>query len=472
MQKFWSLTAMLSLSLGLSGCVFSGHQDITRAQAMMLSMDKTVARAVKPIESSVVLVAAEGKFRSQKNSVKWVHGRLVRGGNSVATIHIPGIVLDQDGHILVSEIMEPDTTNSIKIWLEEEEYPARIIKSDKYLQMTVLKVDTDEKLIPLSFPKFKDLRPGSYSLSIEPTGENLDFVKFYHLSICSGIIDGRYRQFKNDRAVSSSKGSPAVNLKGELVGIQLSGSVIAMSDIYEDLSGFIKDATGEKKNGEKSAEKSWLGAGLAPINKEYAKLRGLPKSGIWVHYALADSPAAAAGVKGGDLVVGVNGRELRFRGARSLDLFNKILRPKVDAPFSIAVIRDGKKVICKGTFTKKPEDETLRAEDLGVTVKQITEADTFGLNLFAPAGVLVTNVKQGSPAANSGSMGRSLLGKNYVITELAGQPTPDLETFTRVLEEIRRDQPDVLLVQYWRGRTTGYAGLNLKIGDQGNGGSK
>jgi len=84
-------------------------------------------------------------------------------------------------------------------------------------------------------------------------------------------------------------------------------------------------------------------------------------------------------------------------------------------------------------------------------------------------GVLVTNVKKGSPAGNSGSMRRSLIGKNYVITELGGVPTPDLESFTNALEKIRSEKPEVLLVRFWRGRTTGYAGLNLKIGDQGNG---
>jgi len=59
--------------------------------------------------------------------------------------------------------------------------------------------------------------------------------------------------------------------------------------------------------------------------------------------------------------------------------------------------------------------------------------------------------------------------KNDVIMEIAGEPTPTLDDFARVLDDVRRDQPDVLLVYYRRGLTTGYAGLNLKIGENGKG---
>jgi len=56
--------------------------------------------------------------------------------------------------------------------------------------------------------------------------------------------------------------------------------------------------------------------------------------------------------------------------------------------------------------------------------------------------------------------------KGDVIMELGGRPTPTLAEFTKVLEQVRKENPGVLLVAYMRGTATGYAGLNLKIGKE------
>lgn len=459
--------SLMSLLLVLPGC--SLIPGMSNGREAIRKIEQTISSTGKALQPSVVLVSVEGGSRKQSSKIKMIGGKMVRERAGASTLYTAGIVLDKKGHILVSEMLNPDSVGNIKVWLDDEEYPAKIIKNDNNLKMTILKINTNEELSPLAFTPHSELKPGYYSISIEPRGENEDFEKLFRVNICSGVLDGFYRKYKNNYNISRTKGSPAVDLDGKLVGIQLGNDIIAMKDIYPDLKDFIKEATGHGKNKKKPEKKSWLGASLYPINKQYAILMNLPKSGIWVNKVYADSPGKAAGLQEGDLVVGVNGRKLRFSGSRSLSLFNKILRPEVKKPFSIEVIRNKKNLVLKSKFTEKPQTDTLCADDLGITVKEITDHDSFAYNLFAPNGVLVTNVKRGSPAANSGQMSKSLLGRNYVITELGGMPTPDLESFTKALEKIRLEKPEVLLVRYWRGRTTGFAGLNLKIGDQGNG---
>ena len=145
------------------------------------------------------------------------------------------------------------------------------------------------------------------------------------------------------------------------------------------------------------------------------------------------------------------------------------MQPRTGAKFTLTALRDKQSVNCSGTFTADPETETLRAEDIGVSLSSLSDKDVFSQNLATDHGVLVTDVKKGSPAANSGSLRQTLLSKNDIIIELAGQPTPDLESFGKVLESIRRDHPPVVLVKYYRGLTTGYAGLNLTLGEKDNG---
>jgi len=114
----------------------------------------------------------------------------------------------------------------------------------------------------------------------------------------------------------------------------------------------------------------------------------------------------------------------------------------------------------------------MRAEDLGVTVCGISDSEVYARNLYAERGVLVTEVHRGSPAATSGTLRQTLISKDDVILELAGLPTANIVAFGKVLEGIRRARPPVVLVKYQRGRMTGYAGLNLAIGEKDNGDKK
>jgi serine protease Do len=245
--------------------------------------------------------------------------------------------------------------------------------------------------------------------------------------------------------------------------------VLAMTDLGDDLKRFVAEATGLTSAEDEKKKKGWFGAMLEPINKDYAKARKLPTSSLYVMHAGKDSPAAAAGLRDGDLIVGVNGQPLRFSGIRSQDYFLKSLHLRAGEKFALSVLRQNKPLELSGTITKRPEPETLRAEDLGVTVSGITDNVAFTFNLASTQGVLVTDVQRGSPAATSGTLRQTLISKADVITELAGQPTPTIDAFSRALETIRREHPPVVLVKYYRGPLTGYAGLNLAIGEKDNG---
>ena len=102
-------------------------------------------------------------------------------------------------------------------------------------------------------------------------------------------------------------------------------------------------------------------------------------------------------------------------------------------------------------------------------VTDVTDDRYHRNNLFSRRGVMITEVHKGSPAATSGRFGMNLLGKHDVIVEMNGEPTGNLEEFSNVLESVRRDKPEALLVRYHRSCSTGYAGLNLKIGKKGKG---
>ena len=455
------------LALSVTGCAITGGQgSADRGRKTFDSMRAAVTEASAKAADAVVLVKLVGMKGGDRTLV--LSGGALRQQDSGEKT-LTGIVLTEDGYIAVPQKIAPNDVTRIEVWVGDIECPARVVKSDDQLDMTIVKMDFEEPLKVLKTDVSEDLAPGDWCVAVQPTDEELDFERFTSLAMCRGTVAGRYREFLLDGSIGGMPGTPVFSMSGVPAGILYRpGRALALNDIREDLLALLDDARGVKSADEEAKQKAWFGALLMAINKEYALKHGLNKSAIWVRYVMKDGPAGKAGIQAGDLIVKVNGSDMRLTGSRAYGFFMKALYPKVDKPFTVTVLRDGKELELAGSFTKKPEEETVRADDLGVTVKRIDDSDVAGKNLFVSEGVFVTDVKRGSAAAVGSNMRNSLLERGDIITAVNHTVTPDLKTFSAVLEEIRREQPGIVLVSYVRGRTTGFAALNLKIGDNGN----
>ncbi|MCX7008892.1 MAG: trypsin-like peptidase domain-containing protein [Kiritimatiellaeota bacterium] len=448
-----------------AGCATSRPRTAAEGQAVFVAMQQAAAVAGKKVEPSLALVKiAKGAAAQQPGTPGIIH----IGGSSGAST-MSGVVLTTHGHVLIPSVVKADEDNRITVFIGENEYVARVLKTDDTLGMTILKLDADENFVPLDFSKAADLAVGEWAVIVRPTDDSTDFQKLSALVACQGEMAGRHRRFLLNLSFSSSSGALVVNLSGQLVGILEGGMVIAASDLRDDLKTFLAEAAGTKSPDDDKKKKGWFGAMLDPINKEYAKAKNLSPSSLWVVHAVKAGSAATAGVHDGDLITALNGKPLRLSGLRAHEYFLKSLHPRVGDKFTVTILRNNAPLEIKGTFGKPPEPPTLRAEDLGVTVSGLNDGEVYTHNLFAERGVLVMEVYRGSPAATSGTMRQTLIAKGDVILELAGQPTATIAAFGKVLETIRRERPPVVLVKYQRGRMTGYAGLNLAIGEKDHG---
>jgi len=459
----WIVTGCVALT-GM-GCASNRPRTAAEGQAVFAALQKAAAVAGKKVEPSLALI----KIEKEESATKAMGGMImIRGGGDASPL-MSGVVLTSKGHVLAPSIIKTDDDSRITVFIGENEYVARPVKTDDTLGMTILKIDSDETFIPLDFTKAADLTVGEWAVVLKPTDENADYQKLSILSVCQGEIIGRYRRFLLSQSLANSPGALVVNLSGQVVGLADMGMVLAANDLRDDIKNFIADASGASSPDDDKKKKGWFGAMFEPVNKDYAKAKKLSLSTLCVIHAVKGSPAATAGLRDGDLIVAINGKPLRLTGVRALEYFMKSLHPRVGEKFALTALRNNKPVEISGTFSKPPEPETLRAEDLGVTVLAITDSEAFTHNLSTDRGVLVTEVHRGSPAATSGTFRQTLITKEDVITELAGQPTPTLEAFSKALETIRRNHPPVVLVKYSRGLLTGYAGLNLAIGEKDNG---
>ena len=247
-------------------------------------------------------------------------------------------------------------------------------------------------------------------------------------TVTAGIVSARGRDIGSgpyddflqiDAPVNhGNSGGPTFNTDGEVVGVNTAifspsgGSVGIGFAIASDVVKTVVEQL--KANG--AVTRGWLGVEIQPVTQDIADSLGLKNaSGALVAEAQKNSPAAAAGVKSGDVITAVDGETV----ADPHELARRIaaLGPKKTAKLSI--IRNGAPKTIDVTLGTMPADKTASADthssdDNGGA----SELAKLGLTLHAAHGqdgVVVTEVDPDSAAADKG------LKQGDVILEVAGK---------------------------------------------------
>lgn len=450
--KLLTLLSLFLLLIFSNGCMHSPSALERRDRGTYAAFQRSVERAKASAGDSVVFFEVENI------------GNDARGQKS-RKVNFAGIVLTAEGHLLAPFAIQPGSDTRVEAWVGDRRYLARSIRVDESLGMTIMKIEAFGDLRPLDLTAYVESMPGDFLYTVISTDENREFEKFVFQAFTQGIVQGRYRQYSLSPVPDIARGAPLYDAYGNLTGLVAQVNAWIFSDIALDIKEMLnRTLNGNGDLNDAESGEGWFGAILGPINPDYARLAELPPSGLWLNHVFEDSAAWEAGFRSGDLLVELNGEPMRLTGTRAYRYFLQSLRPLKDEPFSAVVIRDGKRIKGKGVLLKRPDPDTLRADDLGITVSEIHETMEIRYNLYTTDGVMVNEIKSGSPAATGRSFGEPLLRSGDVIVSIGGYKTPDLQTFGDALEKIRKEKPSALLVTFQRGATTGIEALNLRIG--------
>jgi serine protease Do len=195
-------------------------------------------------------------------------------------------------------------------------------------------------------------------------------------------------------------------------------------------------------------ERGWLGVQIQPVSEGVADSLGLDEaSGVLVADVLPDSPAMAAGVKSGDVIIKAAGEQMQeYR-----DLTKLIAGIDAGTSIQLEVIRGGEVQMLDVTIGRMPQDDLAMtkpgeaAEDdgprIGLFLAPLTPEmrEERGLDAEAP-GVLVAQVEPGSPAQRAGIRAGSLI--SMVGQEAVNEPD---DVARAVREAADEDRPSVLL---------------------------
>jgi len=362
-----------------------------------------------------------------------------------------GVIVSDDGYILTNSHVVQDATRLTVVLGDQRRFEAQIIGVDAATDLAVVKIDAaDLTAAPLG--DSDALLAGNLVLAIgSPFGLTY--------SVSAGIVSatGRvnigiaeYEDFiQTDAAINpGNSGGPLVNMNAQIVGINTA--------IVSRTGGFMGLGFAVPINLARSVMQSiitsgrvirgWLGVSIQDLTPELAAALNLEQQqGALISDIIADTPAAAADLQRGDLVVAVNGDSVASAG----DLRNLVARIQPGTATELTVVRNGQPQQVQVVVGERPRagaEAPPAPPALGLQLRELTDELRQRLDIDVDRGVFVSGVRRGSQAALAG------IRPGMVIVQVNRQDIDSVGEFHAALAQAEADQPILLLVSY-RGAT-------------------
>lgn len=373
-----------------------------------------------------------------------------------------GVVVSPDGYIITNNHVVDGATDVKVSFADKEEYPAKVIGTDKYTDIAVLKINKSG-LTTLSFANSDRAEVGDVVLAI---GEPFGLGQTVTMGIISakgraGLGIERFEDFiQTDAAINrGNSGGALIDTRGNLVGINtaiLSGETGGNQGIGfaipANLARNIMDQI--LKSGK--VTRGFLGITPQELTPELAQSFNVPNThGVAISTVVPDSPAAKAGLKVGDVIVAVNGTNVEDVNSFRLQIAG--FAP--GTTIQLKVDRNGQTLdvpVKLTTFDLEAENKGEPENNApgggekgalnGVSVQALTPDLRQQLQLPAGTeGVVITDVDPNSQAAGAG------LQQGDIIVQVNRQPVNTVAQFNTAIRTGASRQSTLLLVKRGQG---------------------
>lgn len=356
-----------------------------------------------------------------------------------------GVIVDANGYILTNNhVVERADRIKVRITGDPGEYEAKLIGADTETDLAVIKINAGKKLAPVTIGNSDAVQVGDWAVAIgSPFG--------LETTVTAGIISAKGRDFpgqqfqhflQTDAAINpGNSGGPLLNINGEVIGINT--AIATQSGGYQGVGFALPINTAVSvynqiiKTGRVTRGSIGVGLHTQPP-QELLKTYGATH-GAFVTQVEPGSPAEKAGLKEGDIIVGMNGKTIQ----KGDDLVNEVSESPVGSEAVLDVLRDGKKRevrvtigdrvkvwardprVARGPSGEPAEGESTEAK-FGLFVRNLGEADREELGFTGRGGVLITRV---DPASFADDIG---LRANDIIMSINRQPVGSVDDIRRI----------------------------------------
>lgn len=360
-----------------------------------------------------------------------------------------GVIISTDGYIVTNNHVVADADELTVTLNDNKEYSARIIGTDKTTDLALIKIDAKD-LPAITIANSENIKVGEWVLAV---GNPFNLTN----TVTAGIVSAKGRSLyqngvesfiQTDAAINpGNSGGALVNTRGELIGINamlysqtgsFSGYGFAiptsiMNKVVDDL----------KKYG--TVQRAVIGIqgqdvkNYVDAQKDQGKDVDLgTMEGIYVAKVLEESSAEEAGLKAGDVITAIDGKEMN----KKADLQEYLAKKRPGDKVSVSYLRDKKKA--SKTMTLKNEQgntQVVKKADLDVlggNFRAITDGQKKQLNIGYGLEVL---------KVNSGKFKDAGITKGFIIQRVNDSAVKTIEDLQNLVKEASTSRNPVLYIQ-------------------------
>ena len=381
-----------------------------------------------------------------------------------------GVIVDsKKGYILTNNHVVDDMDGIRVKLIDKREFEATIIGTDPKTDLAILQIDA-ENLDDIRMGDSDELRVGEWVMAVgSPFSENLSHTVTTGIVSAIGrsnILDsGSYEDFiQTDAAINpGNSGGALLNMDGELIGINTAiatggyekgnrgvGFAIPSSMANRIMSDLIDKGY---------VTRSWLGVIIQDLDSETADALDIDtRNGALIADVVKDSPAEAAGIQEGDVIIEFNGKSI----ANTANLKNVVSLSTPESTNRVKVIRDGTPKTVKVTLQELPENpnqfvsrERTTTNDFGLQLKRINKTLRKQYEIDSDQdGLVVTRIDRNGEAFQKG------IREGDLVKRVGTEKVESINEFNRLVEK-SKSKGTVLLLVKKPGGGSRYFTLNL-----------
>src|SRR6202165_2637177 len=384
-----------------------------------------------------------------------------------------GVIVDKRGYILTNNhVVDQATKVQVQLNGETARYTAKVVGVDEDTDLAVLKIDAGRDLPTARLGNSDGVQVGDWVLAIgSPFGLQATVTAGIISAKDRGGIGHQFQRFlQTDAAINpGNSGGPLVDLAGQVIGINT--AIITGSRGYEGV-GFALPSTTAINVYDQIIKQGRVTRGSIGVSfQEELSTNSITLKSLGAQYGLViegvepGSPAEKAGLKGGDVITGVNGQPVKSGN----DLVNPIAQAPIGSKVNLKYIRDraqkeataevGDRTRVFPTAAGRLGDqpgETAPTE-FGLHVEELTPDRGHRVGMEGQKGVLVTEI---DPASFADDLGFT---RGDVISTINGEAVSSVSDYRKavsklkhgedvVFKVLRRQDSDRILTLYWSGK--------------------
>ncbi len=391
-----------------------------------------------------------------------------------------GVIISEDGYIITNNHVVENAEQVTVILHDNRKVDGKVIGTDPLTDLAVIKIDEDN--LPVAYLGNSDnAKVGQWVMAI---GNPLSL----NSTVTAGIISAKSRSIniltrdRGNRAIEDfiqtdaainpgNSGGALVDLSGAVIGINTaiaangSGSYIGYG--FAIPINIAKTVSREIiLNGK--VNRGYIGVTITAMDASTSKAVGLDKAtGVMVQGLLKDGAAEKAGIKEGDIILKIDGREV----SQPNHLQSYVATKSAGTEVKLTIWREGKEIEKSVTLKSSNDDETaqpvknssgkekskkgssstLTFDSIGMTVKDMTDDEKEAYKV--DNGVLITDVKTMSKADDQN------MSKGYVITQVDKKKIDTVDEFDEIIKS--KKGKAILLKMVDREGTSRLVGLEI-----------